>query len=127
MRRVIISAAAIMIVTAFGGCAYASVSGNYYIDEPFLGGQLKVVERGGRINFALYTVTKLTAQIHVGEIGGTVPLTNHVAVFPGEQGCVLKIRCAASRAIVGRGSTCHYYIGSNGNFDGIYYREKVKS
>ncbi len=31
MRRQIISAAATMIVTAFSGCAYASVSGKRYI------------------------------------------------------------------------------------------------
>jgi len=126
MRRLIISAVAITIVTVFNGHAYASVSGNYYIDETFFSGQLKVVERSGRIKFALHTVTKLTAQIHVGEVEGTVPLTGHVAVFRGEQGCVLKIRFAGSMAIVGGGSTCRYYIGSDGNFDGIYYRKKAK-
>ncbi len=126
MRRLIVSAAAIMIVTAFNGSAYASVSGNYYVEETFFNGRLNVVERGGRIKFSLHTVTKLSDQIHVGEIEGSVPLTNHVAVFRGEQGCVLKIMFAGSRAIVGGGSSCRYYIGSHGNFDGIYYRKKVK-
>jgi hypothetical protein len=115
-----------MIVAAFNGSAYASVSGSYYVEETFFSGQLKVVERGGRIKFSLHTVTKLSSQIHVGEVEGTVPLANHVAVFRGEQGCVLKIIFAGSRAIVGGGSTCRYYIGSNGNFDGIYYRKKAK-
>jgi len=117
MRRLIIIVAELMMITAFKGPAHASMIGNCYINETFFNARLKVVERGGRTNFTLHTVTKLTAQIYAGEIEGTAPITDHAAVFQGKQGCVLKIRFAGNGEIAGGGTTRRHYIGLNGNFD----------
>jgi hypothetical protein len=116
--------AAFSLVT-FSNLGHAAVTGDYVVNEKFFHGELKIVELSAqRIEFRLYTVTRLSAGDYIGEIEGIASLSGNIALFRGKQGCRLTIAFNDDKAVVTGGDTCRYYIDLNGTFNGTY--DKLK-